>query len=395
MKNFEDKSSNTEFIEPFDPKYKQYEKLYFDNIKYLPLSLSQEDFLYPLENNKVFNLNSQIDKDFASKYQLVTIDPDIASILGSYGFVQELDIDHIFYHVKQECESGTVLEKDSLLLLYKVMVEKKNQLIDNIEIKSLIESLPIFIDNKGNICSLKGEQEEVFLQGLFVDYTGTARILDNEIIDSVEDFKKSILIDHFKIKALSFTSFVENYFEMIFNELNIDTDIKLKLIEDFSKSTPKSEKVQKTLQNTKFIYCNDKKFHSSEEKDIFNLNTTNKETFALKHNLLIMDANVKTIVSQYQFLNELDLDRIIDYVCIDIEKGSILTDSDIVLLYKLIFDERKCLSNEELKSKIRKLPIFKNSRGDFCALENNGKEMVLLGNYKDPIGVNEILRNAI
>ena len=386
------------FIKPYTCQYKNFE-LYFrkyrDKTKYLPFSLSEEGSLYQLENNKVFELNSQLEKDFASRYQLVAIDPEIASTLRAYGFVKELDLESIFFYVKQECEPGIKLEKEFLLLLYRLMIEKENQLISNSELKLLIENLPIFIDNKGNICSLKNEQKEVFLQGSFDDYTGIARILDNEIIDSVDDFKKSILIDHFKIKTLDFRLFIETYFEKIFNESDIDTDIKLELIKDLSKSNLESEKVGKILKNTKFIYCNDHRFHYPYEKDIFYLATKEKEDFAFKNGLPIMDPNVKVIVSRYNLTKRLELHNILSYIEDSFNEDATLNDSDAVLLYKLIYDDRKILSNKELNLRIRRLPIFKNTQGNLCTLENNGKEMVLLGDYRDPIGIDEILSNDL
>ncbi|KKG14642.1 hypothetical protein EO98_17630 [Methanosarcina sp. 2.H.T.1A.6] len=398
INKFGNKSFEEGFIRPHTRQYRDcelYFEKYLERTKYLPLSLSEEGSLYSLENNKVFNLISQLEKDFASRYQLVTIDPDIASMLKSFGFVQELDLVSIFFNVKQECESGIALEQNFLLLLYQLMVDKKNQLIDNSKLKYLIENLPIFIDNKGNTCSLKNEQKEIFLQGSFDDYTGIARILDNEMIDSVDEFKKSILRDHFKIKTLDFKLFVENYLEDIFNESDVDTDKKLELIKDLSTTTLESEKVGKILKNTKFIYCNDQEFHYPYERDIFYLNPKEKEVFASKNDLLIMDPNVKIIVSKYNLIKKLELDHIFYYTEAGLNKGSILNDSDIVLLYKLIFDDSSSLSNKELKSRIRRLPIFKNTQGKPCTLENNGKEMMLLGDYRDPIGINEILSNDL
>lgn len=391
------------FIKPHIYQYRDfglYFRKYRDKTKYLPFSLSEEGSLYQLENNKVFELNSQLEKDFASRYQLVAIDPEIASTLRAYGFVKELDLGSIFFYVKQECESSIKLEKEFLLLLYRLMVDKENQLIGNSELKLLIENLPIFIDNKGNSCSLKNEQKEVFLQGSFDDYTGIARILDDEMIDSVDEFKKSILIDYFKIKTLDFRLFVETYFEEIFNESDADTDKKLKykklkLIKDLSRSNLESKEVGKILENTKFIYCNDHEFHYPSEIGIFYLASKEKKSFALKNGLPIMYPNVKAIVSRYNLTKSLELDNILSYAEANFNKGESLKDSDAVLLYKLIYDDRKSLSDKELKSRIRRLSIFKNTKGNLCTLENNGKEMVLLGDYRDPIGIDEILSNDL
>lgn len=400
---FEINSLNEEFIRPQTNNYHRLSEFFLQEIKikYLPLSLSKEGLLYPLENNKVFNLKSAIENEFASRYGLVSVDPDIASILGIYGnsFIKELDLNTIFFYVRKDCESGKKLEKTFLILLYRLMVDKKKQLIGNNELKLLIKNLPIFIDNKGNICSLGDEREKIFLQGSFNDYTGIARILNNEIIDSVEGFKKFILIEHFKIKTLDFRLFVENYFEEIFNESNVDTDKKLRLITDLSKSnliSEKSEKVIKILKDTKFIYCKDQKFHDPHESDIFYLATKEKENFASKNGLPIMSSDVKIIVNRLNLIKELGLDEILLYLENSFNKHVIFTDSDIVLLYTIILNDHKGLqSKKELNSRIRRLPLFKNTKGNICTLENNEKEMKLQGDYIDPIGIDEILSNDL
>ena len=128
----------------------------------------------------------------------------------------------------------------------------------------------------------------------------------------------------------------------------------------------------------------------SIESMSYKLDSVYKKTFAAKYGIqdIHINSKINAMLSKYNLSRNFDLKTIFNLV--ENDSQDFLNDF-LILLYELIKDDEYQLKDNALKTTIRKLPIFRNTKGNLCSLEKNGKVMKLPGEYPEPIGVEEIL----
>lgn len=259
-------------IAPQTEEYKKRKSLY-DKLDKLPIVLSEDNQLYPLEYI-TYNLDSDIKKRFALKYNIqdIQINPKIKELLARYDLSRNLDLKTIFNFVKNGSQDYT---NDLLILLYELIMEGEFQIKDN-AIKTTIRTLPIFRNNKGNLCSLEDNGKMMKLPGVgYSDPIGVEEILDEELINSVQGFKEIILKRYFEIEELNFGIYIKDYFIDIFENEDVGREDKLQLIKTLMEQYHILERnvyfveINEILKKTKMVYCQDNKFHYLNEKYLF------------------------------------------------------------------------------------------------------------------------------
>lgn len=270
-----DASSNKLFDKKGELKHPQSTKnrqSQFEFVYKLPLVLSTEDQLYSIEYI-TYNLDSDNKKRFASKYNIqdIHINPKIKELLSKYNLSRNLDLKTIFNLVENGSQEYS---KDLLILLYELIMEGEFQLKDN-AIKIIIRTLPIFRNNKGNLCSLEVNGKVMKLPGIYSDPIGVEEILDENLIKSVPGFKQNILKRYFDIQELNFDVYIKDYFIDIFENEEVGREDKLQLIKTLMEQFHILErndsfvKITHILKNIRFVYCQDSKFHYIHDDHLF------------------------------------------------------------------------------------------------------------------------------
>lgn len=262
-----------------DEKFKIFESK-IKSIAKLPIILSEDDCLYPLQNNAVYDLDIEYQQEFANLIGLKKLDPDIKKALHKLTLVPSLHLNIIIDHIELYLEDQNHALKDSdLLLIYQLIAEGKAELNEgNI---NKLRNIPVFKNNKHELCSLNNNGKKMMLRGKYPVPEGfdISDILDESLLNNVRehpDFKTEILKSVFKVKSLTFELFVRQYFSDIFSDNKISTSDKLRLIDtlnaEFIKLQSKESfsEIKRILLGLDLILCNDGNFHCpSKEKNVF------------------------------------------------------------------------------------------------------------------------------
>lgn len=240
---------------------------------YLPLIVDDKDQLYPLKDSiYIFDLDSDLKKRFALKYDIldVTVVHDIAYLLPDYNLSKSLTLDLIFAKVQEYIESVRPLEEDDLILLYELILEGEFQLKQS-NIKNIIETIPIFINDDCEFCSLVNNGKKMKLLGGYTSPIKIKEILDEKLIKNISGFKENILKRYF-VEELTFEIYIKEYFQDVFDSESVDTGQKLQLIKELNEQFLRIENdldIIEVLKNTKFVYCQDNQFHHINENNLF------------------------------------------------------------------------------------------------------------------------------
>ena len=243
-------------------------------IKKLPLLLDNGGCLYRVSNNKVFLISSAAERNFAKKFNIKNIDPDIYDLLKSYDIINRLSLDNVLKFLYEYIERGNKLEDSLLITIYQLLLDGKNEL-NNRSLVDAFMRIPIFKNNKRVFCPLIDHGKPMLIKGGYIDPIGIENILSEDLTSMVSGFKESILKNIFKIEILTFESFIRNYFQSIFDDQKVDQKKKLKLVSDLNEEFLRLEKSKsfnetlEILKNTKLIYCQDCKFYYSNNENMF------------------------------------------------------------------------------------------------------------------------------
>lgn len=163
-------------------------------------------------------------------------------------------------------------------------------------------------------------------------------------------------------------------------------------------SEEKEEQRKKDSWMLPLVLSRDNKLYPISNRMVYDLKSKYKEEFASRYGLKSIDEEIKTLFEDCGLIFPLSIGNIIDHFEKYNHRNDVFNDSDLVLMYHLLSEEKyKLFQNERLVSRIKKLRIFRNTRGNSCSLDNNGKSMMLQGNYHIPavIPINNILDESL
>lgn len=159
-------------------------------------------------------------------------------------------------------------------------------------------------------------------------------------------------------------------------------------------SEEKEEQRKKDSEMLPLVLSRDNKLYPISNRMVYDLKSKYKEEFASRYGLKSIDEEIKTLFEDCGLKFPLSIGNIIDHF----EKYNHrnFNDSDLVMMYHLLSEEQsKLLQNDKLVLKLKKLRIFRNTRGNSCSLDNNGKSMMLQGNYHIPAVIPNILDESL
>lgn len=268
---------NGSVVNPQQPQFKSLEQK-AKGIMQLPLVLSQDNKLYPISNESVYDLNSKYKEEFASRYGLNSIDLEIKKLFENYNVVFLLSIRDIIFHFEQHYQKENALNEHDLVLMYHLILEEKSNLIQDNKLISKIRNLRIFRNTRNDFCALENNGKTMMLQGNYPIPIPIPNILDEALISKnvkLSNFRNDILKSIFKLKELSFEYYIKDWCNEIFMNDSIKTEEKIKFTDQLNdefhnlEKKPVYKELKSVIVNSKLIYCNDGIFHSPASEDIY------------------------------------------------------------------------------------------------------------------------------
>ncbi|MFY1110191.1 MAG: sacsin N-terminal ATP-binding-like domain-containing protein [Methanosarcinaceae archaeon] len=128
-----------------------------------------------------------------------------------------------------------------------------------------------------------------------------------------------------------------------------------------------------------------------KNNEVFILNSTSEQKFAARYNIESLDPDILDEIKKYTSYNRLRLKNIVEFVEKSTKNEEKFEVEFLLLLYKLILGNSIQLSENGLKNRIRKLPIFVDVESNLCCLENNEKKVFLKSSYNDRFGMAKVL----
>ncbi len=129
----------------------------------------------------------------------------------------------------------------------------------------------------------------------------------------------------------------------------------------------------------------------NNEVFVLNLDSTSEKKFAARYKIESLDPDILDEIKKYTSYNRLKLKNIVEFVEISAKNEEKFEVEFLVLLYKIILENSIQLSENGLKNRIRKLPIFVDVESNLCCLENNEKKVFLKSSYNDRFGMAKVL----
>ena len=316
---------------------------------------------------------------------------------------------------------------DELFIVHSFICDKFD-----INYKDKIQSLNIFLTTSGN---LENTKRSIIVEmprelDLIKDHLPVKQI--NRILIEKFSFLRQLGVSKFRYNQL--IEIIQRDFLTIKYPIQIseakpyiNNKQKLLLIFSFLKDAFEQHKIYLKARemgylflDEKTVYLQDQKFKDFEmnvkrtlylplvlsengnlytlsSNKVFDLDSERKIVFANMYGLEKIDTDIKNELKKFDLVPRLKLQLIVNYLEFYFKnRNTIVSDDNLVLFYQLISESKSQLTASNI-DKLKRIPLFKNNRHSLCSLNNNGKEMLLQGNYPLPEGIliDEILDEAL
>jgi len=194
-----------------------------------------------------------------------------------------------------------------------------------------------------------------------------------------------------KEKLLLIISFIEDCFDNYNDYLEAKKEgawfSNGELVSLKDKRFKKFESSIKNIFDLPFVLSEDSYLYPLKNNVIYDLNSECKQNFANLVGFRKLDEDIKKVLHKLDLVPYLDLAIIIDYFesYLD-DHDKVIDDGYLILLYQLVAESKAQLDNKNI-TRLREIPIFRNTKNELCSLDTDGKEMMLLGDYPVPEGI--------
>ena len=308
------------------------------------------------------------------------------------------NIDELFIVHSFICHKSYINYKDKLQSLNIFLTSRGN--LENSK-KSIIVEMPRKLDLIKDDLPVKQINRNLIEKFSFLRQLGVSKFGYDQLIEIIQ---RDFLAIKYPIKISEAKPYINNKQKLllIFSFLKEAFEQYIKYL--------KSKEMGYLFLDGKTVYLQDQKFKNFElnanrivylplvlsengnlytlsSNKVFDLDSEGKIIFANMYGLEKLDTDIKNELQKFNLVPHLKLQLIVNYLEFYFKsRTAIVSDDNLILFYQLISESKSQLTGSNI-DKLKRIPLFKNNRHSLCSLNNNGREMLLQGNYPLPEGI--------